>query len=240
MKETVLLISCEHAVNFIPEAYKQLFQPFENLLNSHAGIDFGALEIALHFQQMFACNLIQAPTSRLLIDYNRSLNNHCFSLITRQLPREKKQEIIEQYYLPYRKSIIEHIDKYVIEDKQVLHCSIHTFTPVLNEKIRHAEIGFLYDPDRALEKELTRCWRLEINKQTQEYRIKMNYPYKGISDGLTTMLRKKYPPEDYIGIEIECNQTLTQNPLSLIALKKYLSKSLSNLISHEKYLAMNL
>ncbi|MBI2786986.1 MAG: N-formylglutamate amidohydrolase [Legionella longbeachae] len=229
MKKIALIISCEHAVNTIPSPYQSLFEPFKNLLESHEGIDSGALEIALHFKEVFSCDLIQSHTSRLLIDYNRSLNNRCFSEITKKLPKQKKQEIITQYYLPYRQRVIDHIEKHLATGAQVIHCSIHSFSPVLKKVIRNAEIGFLYDPQRPLEKKIAKEWRLEVKKQTGEYRIKMNYPYKGNSDGFTTTLRKKYLAEEYIGIEIELNQALTRNQNSLIHLKNCLSISFSKL-----------
>jgi hypothetical protein len=37
-------------------------------------------------------------------------------------------------------------------------------------------------------------------------KVRKNYPYKGISDGLTTSLRKQYTQKNYCGIEIEINQ----------------------------------
>jgi predicted N-formylglutamate amidohydrolase len=235
MKKLALVISCEHAVNAIPDSYQPLFKPFKSLLESHQGIDIGALEIALHFKEVFSCDLIQAYTSRLLIDYNRSLNNHCFSEITKKLPEQKKQEIITQYYLPYRQSVIDHIEKHLAKGAQVIHCSIHSFTPVLNQTVRNADIGFLYDPKRPLEKIIAKEWRLVLKKQTQEYRIRMNYPYKGISDGVATAMRKKYSLEEYLGIEIESNQALTQNEHSLIHLKNNLSTSfLTTVMSHLK------
>ena len=100
-KKLALIISCEHAVNTIPSCYQPLFKPYKHLVQSHRGIDFGALEIALHFKGFFSCDLIQSHTSRLLIDYNRSLNNRCFSPITKNLSAQKKQEIITQYYLKW-------------------------------------------------------------------------------------------------------------------------------------------
>lgn len=225
MKQLVLIISCEHATNTIPESYQPLFKSAKNLLESHRGIDFGALEIAQHFKKILACDLIQSYTSRLLIDYNRSLSNHCFSEITKTLPDKKKQEIITQYYLPYRQNVVEHIEKQIVKGAQVLHCSIHSFTPVLNKVVRKAEIGFLYDPKRPLEKAIAQAWKLELKRQSPEYRIRMNYPYKGISDSLTTALRKKYSPEEYLGLEIELNQSLTLNESALIHVKNNLSTS---------------
>lgn len=231
MNKIALLISCEHAVNTIPNAYRYLFNSCTNMLESHRGFDLGALEIALHFKDVFSCHLIQAETSRLLIDYNRSLTKRCFSEITKNLPTPIKQEIISQYYLPYRQRVVEQIDNCLLHAHQVMHCSIHSFTPVLNKVRRDAEIGFLYDPQRALEKELAKKWGREIKKQTPQYKIRMNYPYKGISDGLTTALRKKYSPDNYLGIEIEINQALIYNLDSMTHLKRNLATSLFNLLN---------
>ena len=37
-------------------------------------------------------------------------------------------------------------------------------------------------------------------------RVRRNYPYAGWTDGLTTYLRTRFPPQRYVGIEIEINQ----------------------------------
>ena len=39
-----------------------------------------------------------------------------------------------------------------------------------------------------------------------DFRIRKNYPYKGISAGLTTHLRKQFAENHYLGMEIEVNQ----------------------------------
>ena len=231
MKKIALIISCEHAVNTIPNRYKNLFKPYEGLLNTHRGIDFGALDVALHFKQVFACDLIQATTSRLLIDCNRSLHNRCFSEITKILSKKEKQEIVTQYYLPYRSLIKERIEKQLAKGVSVVHCSVHSFTPVLNNIIRNADIAFLYDPQRHLEKKISKEWKFALTNIEPEYKIRMNYPYKGKSDGVATSMRKKYNADEYVGIEIELNQSLTQNYNSLISLKEALSVSLSTFIN---------
>ena len=234
IKKLALVVSCEHAVNTIPDAYHSLFKPYIALLKTHRGIDFGALEIALHFKEVLECDLICATTSRLLIDCNRSLNGRCFSEITDSLPVQEKQDIIAQYYLPFRQSVINQIDKHLAKGSQVIHCSVHSFTPVLNGKVRNADIAFLYDPQKALEKILAKKWRQEIENKS-EYRIRMNYPYKGSSDGFTTALRKRYSPEECLGIEIESNQTLTRKKNSLIDLKNCLAMGLLRCGATPKY-----
>ncbi len=230
MNKTILLLSCEHATNFIPDAYSALFKPFTERLNTHQGVDFGALEAAQYMQQVFSCVLIQASTSRLLIDYNRSLHGHCFSSISESLSPVEKEEVIATYYLPYRQKIIQQIDDIIAAGDRVLHCSIHSFTPIFNNQIRNAELSFLYDPKRALEKEYARLWKEHIQKETNQYRIRMNYPYKGISDGVTTAMRARYAAADYSGLEIEINQSLVLNKPEL-TIKKDLAMALQQILS---------
>ena len=221
MKSTVLFISCEHAVNTIPKVYLPLFQQHQPLLETHRGKDFGALEIAMHLSQSFHCEHTIATASRLLIDCNRTITHpHCFSEITEAFPPLEKQKIIDTYYLPYRQQAESTIQKLIDKGHQVLHISSHSFTPVFEGVTRNAGIGLLYDPKRHGEKEVAREWRGFLNQQTPTYRVRMNYPYSGTSDGFTTTLRKKHPEKDYLGIELEVNQMLVSEKESLEALIK--------------------
>lgn len=47
MKEIALIVSCEHAVNTVPQAYRNLFAPHLELLETHRGFDLGAQSLAL-------------------------------------------------------------------------------------------------------------------------------------------------------------------------------------------------
>lgn len=231
MKKLALVISCEHAVDTVPEQYQSLFIPFQALLASHRGIDFGALAIAQHFKQKIPSDLILATCTRLLVDCNKSAHHpRCFSKVTRDLPDEEKQKIMDQYYWPYRQQVIAQIKRQIDAGFQVLHLSIHSFTPALYGEVRNADIGLLYDPRRSAEKILARQWKMEIKKLAPTYKTRMNYPYKGISDGFTREIRKQYTDEQYIGIEVETNQALTLNAQMLDSVKNILTVSLLNLI----------
>ncbi len=41
-----------------------------------------------------------------------------------------------------------------------------------------------------------------------QYKIRMNYPYLGTSNGMTAYFRKQYPKDRYICFELEINQRL--------------------------------
>jgi predicted N-formylglutamate amidohydrolase len=231
MKPTILVISCEHAVNTIPKQYISLFRHHMQILNTHQAFDHGALIIAETIKNHFKCELIASTVSRLLIDTNRSLTNpHCFSTFTQHLSLIEKQQLINAYYNSYRAQIQFIINQYIAQHKQILHLSIHSFTPKLNGIVRNAGIGLLYNPQRHGEKEVCREWSEILKNTIPTYRTRMNYPYRGSNDGFTSFLRKIYPENDYLGIELEINQDLIKNVNLQQEITNILISSLNSLL----------
>lgn len=205
-----ILVSCEHGSNRVPARYRQLFTGQDEALASHRGYDPGALHLARAIAKAFGADLYFSTITRLLIELNRSVHNHrsIFSSSSRQLPASEKRHILQQYYLPYRRRLEQHLSELVAEAKPVLHLSVHSFTPELNGKIRTADIGLLYDPARQFEKVFCHNWRRTLNATGAVGAIKMNYPYFGTSDGFTTYLRTVFNDSCYMGVELEVNQKL--------------------------------
>lgn len=204
-----LIISCEHATNRIPPDYQYLFKQAEHELLTHRAIDFGAEHLAQALGDAFKSPCIFAKTSRLLIDYNRSLKNkHCFSKYTSALDVINKKYLIDRYYTPYRQAVEALVHAYTQQKHRVLHLSVHSFTPILDGMTRHADFGLLYDPSRTHEKAFAYAWKKHLSRDDAPYRVRMNYPYRGTSDGFTSALRKQYDNDQYIGIELEVNQNL--------------------------------
>ena len=207
-----IIFTCEHAVNHIPESYQNVFAPYETLLNSHRGIDFGALSIAKYLSEHMTLPLITAKTSRLLIDCNRSLSHPtCFSEVSEKLAEKDKKHIINNYYTPYREKVEQLIRDQIKAHGAVIHLSIHSFTPVFDGIERNADIGLLYDPRRPGEKEFSTWWKQALKTQAPKLQVRMNYPYQGTSDGFTTALRDQFSKEQYSGIEVETNQRLLKH-----------------------------
>jgi predicted N-formylglutamate amidohydrolase len=201
-----LVITCEHGGNCIPPAYQALFQD-QVLLNSHRGYDPGALCMARALASTFTAPLVFSTISRLLVDLNRSIGNPSLhAKAVYQLSAEKRRQILRLYYQPYRSRAEQAIRQAIATHGQVIHLSSHSFTPVLNGKERHADIGLLYDPMRAAEMQLCEHWQAALKAYAPELTVRRNYPYAGKGDGLTTWLRRQLPPAVYVGIELEINQ----------------------------------
>lgn len=220
-----LLLSCEHAGNYIPEAYKAYFDAAETELNSHRGYDLGALDLFL-FLKNIADYELYAEESRLLVELNRSLHHpNLFSEFTKRLASEEKQQIIKNYYLPYRNQIENQILKWIEAGEEVLHFSVHSFTPELNGELRNADIGILYDPARDNEKHFSKKFQQNLQELVPDFKIRFNYPYLGKADGLSTSLRKKFP-KGYLGIEFELNQKYVSENKIDFTLKQKIEKAL--------------
>jgi predicted N-formylglutamate amidohydrolase len=230
MAETVvLLLTCEHGGNRIPPRYRALFRGQRRRLESHRGYDRGALACARAMAARLAAPLFAAETSRLLVDLNRSLHHPAlFSAVTRPLPRVVREQILEHHYHPHRRRVERWIASRIKSGRVVTHVAVHSFTPRLNGERRTADIGLLYDPRRALEAGVCAAWKQALKVDGRAAR--RNYPYRGVSDGLTRHLRGRFPPERYAGIELEINQRLLRRR-GLEALRRQLADTLAVAIS---------
>ncbi len=206
-----LLVTCEHAGNRVPARYRTLFDGRDSALDSHAGYDIGALtvarDVAAAFARPLAARLIYSTTSRLLVDLNRSVGHRALhGDPVRRLDAARREEILRRHYAPYREEVQRAVLDWTCAGARVVHLSCHSFTPSLDGKVRTADVGLLFDPGRPLEVRLTRAWAAALRRAGEPLRVRLNYPYRGTSDGLTTSLRRMFENGAYAGVELEVNQ----------------------------------
>ncbi|GAB2769126.1 N-formylglutamate amidohydrolase [Salinimicrobium soli] len=225
----ILVLTCEHAGNLVPEKFQDLFKGNEDELQTHRGFDPGALDLFKVLKPHAALSHFQM-LSRLVIEMNRSLHStSLFSEFSNPLPAETKQELLREYYYPYRNSVEEAIENYLGKGEEVLHLSVHTFTPQWKGEQRNADVGLLYDPKRKKEKEFCSRFKNAILERDPDLKIRFNFPYAGVADGFTTFLRKRFS-ENYLGIELEVNQKFVDNNHMDSGLKMTFSESISELL----------
>ncbi len=204
-----LVFTCEHARNCVPKELQPLFAGKREVLETHRGYDLGALSLGKALAEAFDTPFFTSSTTRLVCDLNRSLGHPTlFSEFTQNLPPPDKKQIIQSYYLPHRMAVEADILQNAKRERRILHIGVHTFTPCLDGQHRKADIGLLYDPHRALEKEFCLRWRDALGKLDGTLQIRRNYPYRGQSDSLPTYFRRILPENAYLGIELEVNQRL--------------------------------
>lgn len=207
-----LVVTCEHGGNRIPPEYAGLFRGWHRILGTHRGFDAGALVMARELSAALHAPLVASTVSRLLIDLNRSLGNPgAWSEATREVPLSGKQRIVRRHYAPYRQRVEAIVSEAVKAGHRVIHLSSHSFTPILGRHVRNADVGLLYDPARVGEAAMAAHWKALLAEHAPDLRVRRNYPYAGKNDGLASSLRRAFPAESYVGMEIELNQGLIAN-----------------------------
>lgn len=200
-------ITCEHGGNRVPSRYHDFFRGHEAILRTHRAYDAGALRVARELSGALSAPLLVSTVSRLLIDLNRSPSHpQLYSEEIRKAAPDIREEIYRRYYQPYRSKAETQIAQAIAGGARVIHISCHSFTPELNGEVRNADLGLLYDPARPAEAALCRRWRVALRIYAAALKARMNYPYTGTADGFTVYLRRRFPADVYLGIELEVNQ----------------------------------
>jgi predicted N-formylglutamate amidohydrolase len=228
-----LVLTCEHGGNRVPRNYAPLFRGAEDVLASHRGWDPGALTLARTFARRLRRPLHAVTWSRLFVEANRAPHNpKIWSRFTKALPKAERARILERFWRPHRTEVEETVAA-AARKGRVVHVAVHSFTPELDGELRNAEIGLLYDSRRKREGALCRRWAEILQRLDPSLRVRLNYPYSGMSDGLTTWLRKRHAETRYLGVEIEINQALV-GAAGWPVLQRRLSDSLGELMDGEQ------
>ena len=202
-----VLVSCEHGGNRVPKEYAPLFAGAADVLATHRGYDLGAADVVRAFGRRLGVTPFTATTTRLVVDLNRSPGNrNVFSSYTRSLPAERREAALAAHYRPYRDTVERAVKDAVGAGETVLHVSSHSFTPVLRGEVRNCDVGFLYDPRRRGEVRFIEAWHAALAAAAPALVLRRNYPYRGVSDALVTLLRRRYAGRGYVGMELEVNQ----------------------------------
>lgn len=227
----VILLTCEHAGNEVPERFAHLFAGHEAVLGTHRGVDLGAYDVARRMATVLAAPLIASTVTRLLIDLNRSGDHpDLFSAFSRVLPEPERDAIRAACYTPHRESVVRLCEALIGAGHRVLHVGVHSCTDVLGGKARDLDIALLFDEDRPLERDLCERWRDRLRGARPDLRYPFNEPYRGADDGLTTALRSRFGPDRYLGIEIEIRQGLLAEPVDRYAFADLVAGTLAPLV----------
>jgi predicted N-formylglutamate amidohydrolase len=206
-----LVLSCEHGGHRVPRRYADLFAGCTQVLASHRGWDPGALWLARRLARAFDAPLHATRVTRLLVDTNRSMHHpRLFSVYSASLAAAERAAVIERHYRAHRDPLERRLRRMTSSGAPVLHLAVHSFTPRWQGRIRRCDVGLLYDPQRGAERRLCRRWQLLLRERG--LRVRRNYPYRGVSDGLTSQLRRRLPARSYLGVELELNQRWIAQP----------------------------
>lgn len=150
-----LLLTCEHASNFMPPQFAGLGLSAGQLAD-HVAWDIGALSLAQRLARILDVALVAAPASRLLVDPNRDIAAH--DLIPEQaegalipgnsnLSAADRAQRIAAFHAPFHEAIEAQLARSPHVQALV---AVHSFTPVLFGRERPWHAGILYADDARL------------------------------------------------------------------------------------------
>lgn len=172
------VLVCDHASNRFPRRLANLGLDTDQLVD-HIAWDPGAAQVARRLSAHLDAPLILSGYSRLVIDCNRPLENA--ESIAKQsagvpitgnrgLPPVEREIRVNALFRPYHGAISRLLDGRSRRPSLLL--SIHSFTPVLNGRLRPWQIGISYGRDRRLAALL-----LGVLTRDRDLRIGDNEPY---------------------------------------------------------------
>ncbi len=219
-----LILVCEHASRYIPDALNNLGLD-DTAAREHIAWDIGALELAEQLSEKIGATLLSANYSRLLIDLNRP--RHAPDSIPAQseiyqVPGNRElDEATREYrrqclFKPFHTRLQQLIDERLADGRPVRVVGIHSFTPVYYGQPRELEVGVLFGQSKAYAQRLLDGLDRHPLKVTgnQPYKIDplgdMTVPVHGDARGLESVL-------------IEVRNDLLRNPEAVTRWANYLA-----------------
>ncbi len=185
-----VVLVCEHASSYIPGNYENLgLAP--DLLQSHIAWDPGALGVAQMLSRHLDAPLVAQKISRLVYDCNRAASSPS-AIPTRSerhdIPGNRGLSAVErrarmsEVYEPFRQTLDNILRARLVSGLATNLVTIHSYTPVFNNRPRNVDIGILHDSDTRLADAM-----LDGMQGEMRYRVRRNQPY-GPEDGVTHTL----------------------------------------------------
>ena len=173
-----VVLVCDHASNRIPQRLRSLGLE-RDLLRAHIAWDPGAADVARRLAAHLDSPLVLTGYSRLVIDCNRPLN-HAESMAersagisipgNRRLSSTERSSRIDALFQPYHDAIGKMLD--ARSHRPTLLISIHSFTPILNGRLRPWQVGISHWRDRRLAALL-----LGALRRAGDFKLGDNAPY---------------------------------------------------------------
>lgn len=150
-----VLVTCDHASNFIPQSLNDLGLEQPDL-ERHIAYDIGALGLSKAIAGKLDAPLIYSGYSRLVIDPNRHLSDpSCIPIVSEgteipgnhPLDQDQRQVRIDELFLPYHDKFAQALDEFQAKGVHPVILAIHTFTQVYHGVKRPWHTGVMWDTD---------------------------------------------------------------------------------------------
>lgn len=184
-----MVLIADHAMRALPETYGRLGLP-EREFDRHIAYDIGVADVTRQLAHLTGVPAVLCGFSRLLIDPNRSENDPTLirqlydgTIIGGNYPlgEEERNRRLELYYRPYHAAVSALIEETATASGAApLIVSVHSFTPVMQDRHRPWHVGLLWDRD-------DRATRFLLDTLSRDPTLTVgdNEPYDGALPGDT-------------------------------------------------------
>ncbi|PCI41110.1 MAG: N-formylglutamate amidohydrolase [Rhodospirillaceae bacterium] len=205
-----VVLVCEHASNLILDEYKNLGLD-DAALQSHIAWDIGAFNVAKTLSKLLDAPLIAPSVSRLIYDCNRPADAKS-AIPTKSevydipgnvdLDDGERKDREDKFYKPYRKALVDILDRAKNEGDAPVLITIHSFTPVFEGQKRLLDLGILHNVDTRMADLL-----LDVLEKDGNLTARRNDPY-GPAHGVTYTLSEHAEPRGLLNVMIEIRNDL--------------------------------
>ena len=153
MSKRIVILTCEHATNFVPEKYHNLGLTVEEL-NTHIAYDKGCLELTKKLEKELDLSAFYGQVSRLVVDCNRRPEeDDCILAVSDNIKVPANADLsdadridrLDEFYYPYHQQISDKLNEVIANGDEPFLFSIHGYTPQLSDGIKRPwEAGLLY------------------------------------------------------------------------------------------------
>ena len=182
--KTQIVICSDHASNVVPKSLGTLgLDPSE--FDRHIAVDIGAADVVRRLAQTFDAPAILASYSRLVIDFNRPLDDHTSVRVisdgtvipgNRRLTSNELDARANAFFWPYHRAIAAAIAERRDGKRCPVVLSIHSYTGEMNGVNRPWQLGVLSGGDRRIADPLLRGLQ-----ERGGFTIGDNEPYSGLN-----------------------------------------------------------
>lgn len=182
-RKAQLVICCDHAAKAVPKSMGTLGLEASEF-DRHIAVDIGAADVARRLAQRFDAPAILAGYSRLVIDYNRPLDDHTSVRVisdgtvipgNRRLSPGDLDARANAFFWPYHRAIARAVSERREGERCPVLLSIHSYTGEMAGTERPWQLGVLSGWDRRIADPL-----LDELRRSGEYVIGDNEPYSGL------------------------------------------------------------
>jgi predicted N-formylglutamate amidohydrolase len=151
-----LLLVADHAMRHLPDEYGDLGLPAQEF-DRHIAYDIGVEAVTRHLATLLGVPAVMARYSRLLIDPNRGEDDPTLirqlydgTIVPANYPMTavERERRLDTYYRPYHDAVGAVVSSVAhASAKPPFILSVHSFTPVMQGRVRPWHAGILWDLD---------------------------------------------------------------------------------------------